>query len=129
MTGLFFTLLHCVPIGDLDKRLAQEIAPQTCIGTNSRVTDRRPKIVTIHSIVKMEPRPTAFVPKAIRVIVIGAGYDSLRPLSIEHSLSCRRISGIQFLKDVTTRLSNVDITVYDKNEEEGGTWAENRYPG
>ncbi|KAF5008035.1 hypothetical protein FDECE_5656 [Fusarium decemcellulare] len=60
----------------------------------------------------MEPSPTAFVPKTIRVVVIGAG-----------------ISGIQFLKDVTTRLQNVDITVYDKNDQEGGTWAENRYPG
>ncbi|KLP16841.1 Uncharacterized protein LW94_10335 [Fusarium fujikuroi] len=60
----------------------------------------------------MELAPTAFVPKPIRIVVIGAG-----------------ISGIQFLKDVTTRLPNVNITVYDKNSEEGGTWAENRYPG
>ncbi|RBA12948.1 hypothetical protein FPRO05_14002 [Fusarium proliferatum] len=60
----------------------------------------------------MELDPTAFVPKPIRIVVIGAG-----------------ISGIQFLKDVTTRLPNVNITVYDKNSEEGGTWAENRYPG
>ncbi|KAF5267419.1 hypothetical protein FOXYS1_1709, partial [Fusarium oxysporum] len=60
----------------------------------------------------MEPLPTAFVPKPIRIVVIGAG-----------------ISGIQFLKDATTRLPNVDITVYDKNSQEGGTWAENRYPG
>ncbi|EWZ29018.1 hypothetical protein FOZG_17311 [Fusarium oxysporum Fo47] len=60
----------------------------------------------------MEPLPTAFVPKPIRIVVIGAG-----------------ISGIQFLKDATTRLPNVNITVYDKNSQEGGTWAENRYPG
>ncbi|KAF4437165.1 hypothetical protein F53441_13099 [Fusarium austroafricanum] len=60
----------------------------------------------------MEPLPTAFVPKPIRIVVIGAG-----------------ISGIQFLKDATTRLPNVTITVYDKNSQEGGTWAENRYPG
>ncbi|KAM5359248.1 hypothetical protein ACJA88_015178 [Fusarium oxysporum] len=60
----------------------------------------------------MEPLPTAFVPKPIRIVVIGAG-----------------ISGIQFLKDATTRLPNVNITVYDKNSQEGGTWAENIYPG
>ncbi|KAK2469089.1 hypothetical protein H9L39_19357, partial [Fusarium oxysporum f. sp. albedinis] len=60
----------------------------------------------------MELTPTAFVPKPMRIVVIGAG-----------------ISGIQFLKDVTTRLPNVNITVYDKNSQEGGTWAENRYPG
>ncbi|KAF5664960.1 monooxygenase [Fusarium heterosporum] len=60
----------------------------------------------------MEPTPTAFVPKPIRIIVVGAG-----------------ISGIQFLKDATTKLLNIDVTVYDKNNEEGGTWTENRYPG
>ncbi|VTT82025.1 unnamed protein product [Fusarium fujikuroi] len=60
----------------------------------------------------MDPSPTAFIPKPLRIIVIGAG-----------------ISGIQCLKDVTTRLQNVSITAYDKNSQEGGTWAENRYPG
>ncbi|EXK79850.1 hypothetical protein FOQG_15575 [Fusarium oxysporum f. sp. raphani 54005] len=60
----------------------------------------------------MELSATAFVPKPIRIVVIGAG-----------------ISGIQFLKDATTRLPNISITVYDKNSQEGGTWAENRYPG
>ncbi|KAI1066531.1 hypothetical protein LB506_008127 [Fusarium annulatum] len=60
----------------------------------------------------MDPSPTAFIPKPFRIIVIGAG-----------------ISGIQCLKDVTTRLQNVSITAYDKNSQEGGTWAENRYPG
>jgi hypothetical protein len=39
------------------------------------------------------------------------------------------ISGIQFVKDVSTRLQNIHIQVYDKNDQEGGTWAENRYPG
>ncbi|KAK0389844.1 hypothetical protein NLU13_3417 [Sarocladium strictum] len=60
----------------------------------------------------MEITPTAFVPRRVRIVVLGAG-----------------ISGIQFLRDATTRLSNIDITVYDKNDHEGGTWAENRYPG
>ncbi|KAM0079753.1 hypothetical protein ACKRZS_008105 [Fusarium odoratissimum] len=59
----------------------------------------------------MELPATAFVPKPIRIVVIGAG-----------------ISGIQFLKDATTRLPSVSITIYD-NSPEGGTWAENRYPG
>ncbi|KAG4271202.1 hypothetical protein FPRO04_14700, partial [Fusarium proliferatum] len=44
----------------------------------------------------MELSATAFVPKPIRIVVIGAG---------------------------------VSITMYDKNSQEGGTWAENRYPG
>ncbi|KAG5912774.1 hypothetical protein E4U53_005162, partial [Claviceps sorghi] len=39
------------------------------------------------------------------------------------------ISGIQFLRDATTRLSNVTVEVYEKNDDLGGTWYENRYPG
>ncbi|KAK8040101.1 monooxygenase [Apiospora rasikravindrae] len=60
----------------------------------------------------MECQPTAFLARPLRIIVIGAG-----------------ISGIQFLKDATHRLENVTITVYDKNDDIGGTWLENRYPG
>ncbi|PHH72691.1 hypothetical protein CDD80_4376 [Ophiocordyceps camponoti-rufipedis] len=60
----------------------------------------------------MEAEPASFLPRPLRIIVIGAG-----------------ISGIQFARDVSTRLTNVELCIYDKNKEEGGTWAENRYPG
>ncbi|RAH67444.1 flavin-containing monooxygenase [Aspergillus aculeatinus CBS 121060] len=46
------------------------------------------------------------------VVVIGAG-----------------ISGIQIAHDVTSRMKNIDLKIYDKNESAGGTWFENRYPG
>ncbi|KAK8012979.1 hypothetical protein PG991_010354 [Apiospora marii] len=60
----------------------------------------------------MDCQPTAFLARHLRIIVVGAG-----------------ISGIQFLKDATHRLENVTITVYEKNDDIGGTWLENRYPG
>ncbi|KAL2202390.1 monooxygenase [Sarocladium strictum] len=55
---------------------------------------------------------TAFQRKHLRVIMLGAG-----------------ISGIQFAHDVETRMSNIELDIYDKNAELGGTWFENRYPG
>ncbi|KAK5992095.1 FAD-binding monooxygenase moxY [Cladobotryum mycophilum] len=60
----------------------------------------------------MDTIPTAFVDRPLNIVVVGAG-----------------ISGIQFIKDATTRLKNVNVTVYEKNSDIGGTWFENRYPG
>ena len=51
-------------------------------------------------------------PRPIRVIVVGAG-----------------ISGILTAIELQKRMLGLDITVYEKNEELGGTWWENRYPG
>ncbi|KAJ5318309.1 hypothetical protein N7476_004729 [Penicillium atrosanguineum] len=50
--------------------------------------------------------------RPMKVIVIGAG-----------------ISGILASIRFSQRISNLDLTVYDKNPEVGGTWYENRYPG
>ena len=47
-----------------------------------------------------------------KVIVIGAGF-----------------SGINCAIRIPERLRNVDLTVYEKNNDVGGTWLENRYPG
>ncbi|KAE8150627.1 hypothetical protein BDV25DRAFT_129391 [Aspergillus avenaceus] len=55
--------------------------------------------------------PTAFVPRPLKVVVIGAG-----------------ISGIQFAHDVTTRMPKIDLQIFEKNPGLGGTWFENRYP-
>ncbi|KAF2221847.1 hypothetical protein BDZ85DRAFT_200705 [Elsinoe ampelina] len=38
-------------------------------------------------------------------------------------------STLNFLKQADDQLTNVDITVYEKNHDVGGTWLENRYPG
>lgn len=40
-----------------------------------------------------------------------------------------RISGIQFAHDVTTRMENYELNIYEKNSDLGGTWFENKYPG
>lgn len=50
--------------------------------------------------------------RALKVICIGAG-----------------ATGIDFVKQVTTQLKDVEIVVYEKNSDVGGTWLENRYPG
>jgi hypothetical protein len=50
--------------------------------------------------------------KLIRVIHIGAG-----------------MSGICWTKFLPEKLQNASLVVYDKNEDVGGTWFENRYPG
>jgi len=50
--------------------------------------------------------------KKLRVIVLGCG-----------------MSGINFFKFAEDKASNLDIQCYEKNEDIGGTWLENRYPG
>ncbi|KAL6231968.1 hypothetical protein BDW75DRAFT_247546 [Aspergillus navahoensis] len=50
--------------------------------------------------------------RPIKVIVIGAGLSGI-------------LAGIRFPQ----RIPNLQLTIYDKNEDLGGTWWENRYPG
>lgn len=38
-------------------------------------------------------------------------------------------STVNFLKKAEEQMQNLDITVYEKNNDIGGTWLENRYPG
>lgn len=50
--------------------------------------------------------------RKIRVLSIGAG-----------------VSGIMNAYHIQKYLENVEHVVYEKNEDIGGTWLENRYPG
>ena len=50
--------------------------------------------------------------RPLKVICIGAG-----------------ISGILAAINLPQQVQNLDLTIYDKNEELGGTWFENKYPG
>ncbi|TVY48521.1 putative sterigmatocystin biosynthesis monooxygenase [Lachnellula occidentalis] len=50
--------------------------------------------------------------KKIKVITIGAG-----------------ASALNFAHDIDTNRLDIDLTIYEKNPEIGGTWYENRYPG
>lgn len=56
-------------------------------------------------------RPVDFA-RPLRVIVIGAGF-----------------SGIYLGIRIPQRLRNIELVIYDKNPEVGGTWYENTYPG
>jgi cation diffusion facilitator CzcD-associated flavoprotein CzcO len=60
---------------------------------------------------KVEPRSVDEL-RRIKVIVIGAGISGI-------------IAGIRFPQ----RIPNLELIIYDKNEDIGGTWFENRYPG
>lgn len=48
--------------------------------------------------------------RRIKVVCIGAGYS-------------RILTGIRFPQ----RIPNLDLVIYEKNDEVGGTWYENRY--
>ncbi|KAJ5143319.1 uncharacterized protein N7515_002106 [Penicillium bovifimosum] len=50
--------------------------------------------------------------RRLRVVIIGAGISGI--------LACIRFK---------QRIPNIDLCLYDKNAEIGGTWFENRYPG
>lgn len=50
--------------------------------------------------------------RKMRVVVIGAGF-----------------SGIYLGVPIPQRLRNVELAIYEKNDDVGGTWYENRYPG
>lgn len=57
----------------------------------------------------------AYKPRRIRIVCVGAGYSGLT-LAYE-------------VKQNKAFANFVDLTIYDKNEDIGGTWLENRYPG
>ncbi|KAH8886537.1 FAD/NAD(P)-binding domain-containing protein [Thozetella sp. PMI_491] len=59
--------------------------------------------------IKEEPMGTK---RPMKVILLGAG-----------------ASGIDFLKRAKDKLENVDVACYEKNDDVGGTWLENTYPG
>ena len=66
-------------------------------------TDEHGYTIREHPMGELDPK---------RIIVVGAG-----------------ATGICFSKFAETQLSNVEVQIYDKNHDIGGTWLENRYPG
>ncbi|KIP07559.1 hypothetical protein PHLGIDRAFT_70919 [Phlebiopsis gigantea 11061_1 CR5-6] len=50
--------------------------------------------------------------RPLRVVIVGAGF-----------------SGIATAYKIAQSLKNIDFVIYEKNEDFGGTWLENRYPG
>ncbi|KAL3444179.1 hypothetical protein BJX65DRAFT_174915 [Aspergillus insuetus] len=62
----------------------------------------------------IDPAVFAFTPRKLRVVCIGAGFSGL---TVAYKLKHER------------PLDYVDLTIYEKNNEVGGTWFENVYPG
>ena len=57
--------------------------------------------------------------------IVDQPYDSKRKLRVIHIGG--GASGICFSKFAEERLENVEIQIYEKNHDVGGTWLENRY--
>lgn len=79
--------------------------------TTSSSTPEPPSPVADHKLVTLEERAVDQA-RPIKVIVIGAG-----------------ISGILAGARLPQKIANLDLTIYEKNSDVGGTWFENRYPG
>lgn len=68
--------------------------------------------------VRADPEPYTISEKVLgearhlRVIAIGAG-----------------ASGLNLAHQISNHMRNIDLILYEKNAEVGGTWYENRYPG
>ncbi|KAF5226916.1 hypothetical protein FANTH_14940, partial [Fusarium anthophilum] len=80
--------------------------------TNENTHDTAPRSASNWVPISEAP---AFTPRKIRVVCIGAGYSGLM-LAYKW-------------KHETPMEDFVDLTIYEKNEDVGGTWLVNRYPG
>ena len=67
------------------------------------------------------------LPKESKWIVEERSIDENRPLRVVVIGS--GISGIMASVRFRQRVPNLDVCVYERNEDVGGTWLENRYPG
>ena len=64
---------------------------------------------------------------APRSIVAQRSIDEVRPLKV--ITIGAGVSGILAAIRFPQHLKDLDLVIYDKNEEIGGTWFENKYPG
>lgn len=69
----------------------------------------------------------ASLPTEARWIVEERSIDEPRPLKVV--IIGSGISGIMASVRFRQRIPNLDVCVYEKNADIGGTWLENRYPG
>ncbi|KAJ5321431.1 hypothetical protein N7476_004433 [Penicillium atrosanguineum] len=69
-------------------------------------------------------KPLSHEPKSV---IEGRSVDEARPLRVV--VIGAGISGILACIRFVQRIPNIDLCIYDKNADIGGTWFENRYPG
>ena len=93
--------------------LGAPTAPFLELNASTKSADRMPKEDPIQS------SPRTFISersideaRPLKLIYIGAGVSGIT-------------GAIEFMK----RLPSLDLVIYEKNSEVGGTWFENRYPG
>lgn len=67
--------------------------------------------------IAVDPDKFAFTPRKLRVVCIGAGISGL---TLAHDIKHKKGAGYS---------EYIDLTIYDKNHEVGGTWIEHNYPG
>ncbi|KAF2184065.1 FAD/NAD(P)-binding domain-containing protein [Zopfia rhizophila CBS 207.26] len=85
-------------------------APGNAVDENIRIRDQpAPETDQYGYRIREQPMGTK---RRIKVILMGAGASSLN-----------------FFKKAEEEMQNVDIVCYEKNDDVGGTWLENRYPG
>ena len=72
-------------------------------------------------------RTTPFIQTAGKPVISGRSIDDKKPLKA--IFIGAGVSGIIAGIKLPQYTQNLDIVIYDKNPEIGGTWWENRYPG
>ncbi|KAK4990721.1 hypothetical protein LTR66_006724 [Elasticomyces elasticus] len=73
-----------------------------------------------------------FQPRKLRVVCVGAGQTRQFSIPPSSMLNLKGYSGLMIAhkyKYETPMTDYVDLTIYEKNHDVGGTWLENRYPG
>lgn len=94
----------------------------------SRVFSGSPKPITQRETKEAEaPKETRATPAVTKNILEERSVDEARPLRV--IVIGAGISGILACIRFVQRIPNIDICIYDKNVDIGGTWFENRYPG
>lgn len=97
---------------------AEQVAAATVQTNGTPKPDSEPKVNGVSNGVPPENSPRIVEERPIdesrpmRVVIIGSG-----------------ISGIISSIRLRQRISKLDLRVYEKNADIGGTWLENRYPG
>ncbi|KAL6711639.1 hypothetical protein ACN47E_004573 [Coniothyrium glycines] len=84
--------------------------PGNAVDDNVKIRDQLPPETDQHGYcIKEQPMGTK---KKVKVILMGAGASTLN-----------------FLKKAEEEMENLEMICYEKNNDVGGTWLENRYPG
>lgn len=96
---------------DQPPSLSFSVAPSTTPNTGASVPHENAWYREFNPVYEVLEQPL-HSRKPIHIIVVGAG-----------------ASGLNIAFKAAKQLTNVTFSIYEKNEDVGGTWLENRYPG